>query len=159
MQLHPKDAQMVSFAVIFIIILAIPVAITLLMPARWFGAYVALAVAAAVYIVTHWPEPDFSSPLGGLDEWILGVLGALVSVALVIRACVIIAKNRASARRHSVAWSIALAGLFVMLMWAPDTSWPQSAIVLAEVAGAIVVLRASLIGLQRAGSTGQETAH
>jgi len=132
-----------------LMMLAISVGTAIAVPARWFGAYVALVIGLAMIAAANPPEPDFSSPLGGLTEALLLTWGMVWAVIIVVKAIFIIARvpARSGKRGYRSIWTIFLALAFLMLWWRPDNHWTESAVVLGAAGTVMIVLKAIVIGL------------
>jgi hypothetical protein len=145
------------FLLLFLMV-TIPVAITIVVSARWFGIYVALLTTLALIAAANPPEPDFSSPLGGFSEAMLRLWGLIWAAAVLVKAVFIIhrAGKAGSGSGYSTVRTTLLSLAFVMLLWRPDDLWIESAITLAAATAVMIVLKAISDGLRQPRSAGAD---
>jgi hypothetical protein len=82
---------------LLILFVGIPLLVTLAVPRRYFGFYVAWVAMIASVIAVSPSGRDHSSPFSGIGEMMNGVLAAVFFGAIVLRLCVIAARNNSEA--------------------------------------------------------------
>src|SRR4051812_27054894 len=78
------------------LILIIPLAITLAVPVRYFGFYVACMAMLAITFVLLPSGPDHSSPFSGIDQPLNIIIGIALTATIGVRAVLIELRRPAS---------------------------------------------------------------